>query len=378
MRNLITRQITLLLGLTAAIFCTASFAASDNKKLAIDEVDGELSVIVLGSGGPMPMASGRASAGYLILTDGHPRLLMDLGGGSYQRLGESGARIDKIDAILLSHLHIDHMADLSAAIKGIYFHARQYDEPRPATRPIHIYGPNENLTNGLTAQFPSSQHYVDTLYDPSTGIERYLNSFSKLIHGGVFTYDVTNLDPFPGPPALHPITTIINDADGLVVKAVGVFHGPVPSVAFRIEYKGHSIVYTGDTNSRMPPSNPFDPVNTSVLSPLLIALADHADLLIYDTAITDSEPNKIAPDPSLGIPAGFGDKLFFNLHTTPTTMGQIAAAAKAKTLVLSHITPVTEDVLDDVKDVVSAQGFDGKIKVAKDLKVYNLGGANDD
>ncbi|HEY5602678.1 MAG TPA: MBL fold metallo-hydrolase [Gammaproteobacteria bacterium] len=338
-------------------------ADDKNKKLAIDKVNGELSVIVLGSGGPMPASSGRASAGYLILTDGKPRLLMDLGGGSYQRIGESGATIQNIDAILLTHLHIDHMADLSAAIKGIYFHAREHDEPRLADRPIRIFGPNVNAAN----QFPASATYVETLYDASVGLERYLHTFSRAISGGEFAYEVTNLSPNPG----GAITTIIDDADGLVVKSVGVFHGPVPSVAFRIEYRGHSIVYTGDTNSRMPPAT-LNPDATNPLSQQLIELAAGADLLIYDTAITDTEPGKVAPAPGF-----LGDRLFFNLHTTPATMGQIASQANAKTLVLSHITPITEAAIDEIKDVVRAQNFSGRIKVARDLKVYNLGGDDD-
>ena len=349
------RRAVLAIGFTTAFFSALSYADDSNKKLAVDKVKGELSIIVLGSGGPMPSAEGRASAGYLILTDGQPRLLMDVGGGTYQRLAASGAHVQNIDSILISHLHVDHMADLSAMIKGVYFHARQYDEPRPASRPIHIYGPNENLANAQTAQFPSSEKYVNTLFDPVVGIERYLNGFSTAINKGKFAYDVTNISPSP----IGPATEIINDADGLVVKAIGVFHGPVPSVAFRVDYKGKSVVYTGDTNSKLPNGD---------LSQALISLAMDTDLLIYDTAITDTRPDKFLPadNPPLG------DQLFFLLHTTPTTMGQIAMQAKAKTLVLSHITPVTENSLDEVKDLVRAQGYTGKISVARDLKVYNL------
>lgn len=52
------------------------------KKLAVNKVKGDLSVMVLGSGGPMATASGRASASYLIFADGKPRILMDVGGGA--------------------------------------------------------------------------------------------------------------------------------------------------------------------------------------------------------------------------------------------------------------------------------------------------------
>ena len=53
-------------------------------------------------------------------------------------------------------------------------------------------------------------------------------------------------------------------------------------------------------------------------------------------------------------------------------MGEVAAAANVKKLILSHITPVTESRLKEVKELVRAN-YKGKIKAAKDLKVYNLG-----
>ncbi len=358
----------LALGLCSVMSMSAAFAdegSEDSGKPAVRRVHGDLSVMVLGSGGPMAVESGRASAGYIIFTDGKPRLLMDVGGGTYARLAESGTNIRNIDGILISHLHIDHMADLSAMVKTIYFHARQMKEPRPSTNPVRIWGPTENLTNAQTKQFPSSEDYVDALYNVANaekplGIERYMNTFASAIHGGKFAYDVKNL----GINLTGATTEIMNTADGLKVTSIGVFHGPVPSVAFRIDYKGHSIVYTGDTNSKIP-AGPLAGSN----SPGLISLASNADLLIYDTAITDTKPDEYPYVDATNI----GDTLFFQLHTTPTTMGQVAAQSNVKTLVLSHLTPVTEPALDEVKAAVRAQGFTGKIKVAKDLRVYNLG-----
>lgn len=92
----------------------------------------------------------------------------------------------------------------------------------------------------------------------------------------------------------------------------------------------------------------------------MIALAQGVDLLIYDTAITDTLP---------------ANPVFHLLHTNPTRLGEVAGTANVKKLVLSHITPVTESRIKAVKKVIR-QSYSGKIKVAKDLKVYNL--ADDD
>jgi len=54
-------------------------------------------------------------------------------------------------------------------------------------------------------------------------------------------------------------------------------------------------------------------------------------------------------------------------------MGEVATAANVKTLVLSHITPVTETRLDSVMLTIRQQGYNGDIRAAQDLQVYNLG-----
>ena len=60
---------------------------------------------VLGSGGP-ESGDMRASSGYLIWIDGKSRILIDFGGGASLRFEEVGARIQDLDLILLTHLHV--------------------------------------------------------------------------------------------------------------------------------------------------------------------------------------------------------------------------------------------------------------------------------
>jgi len=120
----------------------AALADADRDYHDLNKVEGELSVMVLGSGGPIATAAGRASAGYMVFTDGKPRLLMDLGGGTYQRLAASGYNIHDMDTILLSHLHLDHTGDLAPVVKTIYFHNNLAGTHR--SNPIYIYGPAAN------------------------------------------------------------------------------------------------------------------------------------------------------------------------------------------------------------------------------------------
>lgn len=356
--------IATLLLLTTSLFSTA-FA---DKNFAVDKVDGDLSVMVLGSGGPIATSEGRASAGYLIFVGGKPKVLMDAGGGTFQRLAESGVDLNgegikDLDIILLSHLHIDHMGDLSPIVKAMYFQNRVYNvdnniaPPNRRTAPFRVFGPGENGVtfegtpavsvagaNPDTLQYPATSDFVNDRYDVNHGSERYLNLFSLAISGGKFAYQVEDESPIWNPASTPK--TILNE-DGLVIKAVGVNHGPVPALAFRIEYGGKTIVYSGDTSSKGE--------NMGMIS-------EGADLLIYDTALFFNQPPADRPDLNI----------FYLLHTTPARIGQVAHQAHVKTLVLSHITPQTEGKFDAVEDMIRAEGYEGKIKVAKDLKVYNL------
>jgi Metallo-beta-lactamase superfamily len=72
-----------------------------------------VAVQVLGSGRP-ELQDKRASSSYLVWQEGQARVLVDAGGGSALRFGESGAKMSQLDVILFSHFHVDHSADFRA------------------------------------------------------------------------------------------------------------------------------------------------------------------------------------------------------------------------------------------------------------------------
>lgn len=328
-----------LLGVMLAGAASAS-AGDDGVR---SKVHGALSVLVLGSGGPAANDDGRASAGYLIFTDGKPRILMDAGGGTFQRLAASGVNIKDLDIVLLSHLHVDHTSDLPAMVKTIYFHNRAAGTTRSA--PIRIYGPGANgvgfpkAMGASVAQYPSTREFVDGQFSLDKGVDRYLHVFARAIGAGKFAYQAHDISADPS----QGVHQVLSARDGLKVEAIGVKHGPAPALAYRIEYKGHSLAFSGDTSSA---------------TKNLVAIGRHADMLIYDTAILEDSP----PD---------GD-VVAKLHTRPSRMGQVATAAAPADLVLSHITAITNGHIDQVRKAVRKQGFRGTITEAEDLAVYNL------
>ena len=78
-------------------------------------------------------------------------------------LGESGATVTSLDIVLLSHLHVDHTADLAALIKSSFFEARDRELP--------LFGPGGNDA------FPSTTEFIRALFDEQRGAYRYLGSF---------------------------------------------------------------------------------------------------------------------------------------------------------------------------------------------------------
>src|SRR5277367_3360308 len=187
-----------------------------------------LEVVVLGSGGPRPF--GRGGSSYIVVVDGTPRILVDAGPGAFVRIGELGLDLDAVDTILLTHLHIDHSGDLAA-----FFNARGLTSDGPIT--YNIFGPDGS---GL---FPKSSRFVDLMVGD----------------GGAFAYQKTfgadekflvkdlaiNLD--------SPQTAIL-DNKGLVIEEVATHHGDCPSVAYRITYKGSTIVFSGDMDASALPN----------------------------------------------------------------------------------------------------------------------------
>src|SRR5271169_4581452 len=107
-----------------------------------------LEVVVLGSGGPRPF--GRASASYIVVVDGTPRILMDAGPGAFLRIGELNLDLTSVDTVLLTHLHIDHSGDLAA-----FFNARALTADGPIT--YRIFGPDG------AGFFPKTSRFVDLL-----------------------------------------------------------------------------------------------------------------------------------------------------------------------------------------------------------------------
>jgi len=269
-----------------------------------------LEVVVLGSGGPR--AFGRAGSSYILLVDGTPRILLDAGPGAFLRIGELRLDLEKVNTVLLTHLHIDHSADLPA-----FFNARALTSDGPIA--YRVFGPDES---GL---FPKTSRFIDLLVGPD-GAFAYQKTFGARESFTVRDLAIT-LD--------SPRTKIMDD-DGLIVEEIATHHGDCPSVAYRISYKGVVVVFSGDMDASALPN--------------LVQLAKNADLLIFNCAVLD--------------PPGSPSQLY-DLHTPPRKIGQAARDSGVKSLLLSHLAPDVEGQQDAVRKSIRAS-FAGPVAFATD------------
>lgn len=276
---------------------------------------GSVSVQVLGSGGP-EAGDKRASSAYIVWVDGKSRILVDFGGGAALRFEDAEAKIGDLDLVLLTHLHIDHTADLPALIKSSFFVRR--------SRNLPIYGPDKNR------YMPNTEDFVTRLFDTRQGAWEYMGdyldgsaSYRLLPHTIPFTKQVKR----------------IYQGRGITVDAVSVHHGPIPALAYRVTVRGKSIVFSGDMNGDYH---------------TLEVLAKDADMLVAHNAV---------PKGATGVAA--------NLHMTPDTIGRIAKKAGIHRLILSHRMLRTLGREKESRQEIQKY-YHGTVEFADDLSRYRL------
>ena len=188
----------------------------------------QVAVQVLGSGGP-EIGDARASTSYLIWINGRASVIVDTGPGSSVNFDKVGAKFEHLDAVLFTHLHVDHSADFPAYIKGSFFTERGED--------LKVYGPAGNQL------MPSTVEFVQRLFGDE-GVFPYLEDY----------VDPTADNEYRILPVNIPLDSTeiqsFNLRDGLVISAVPVHHGPVAAIAWRVDISDCSVSFSGDMSNQ--------------------------------------------------------------------------------------------------------------------------------
>lgn len=305
------------ISLTLLVLLCFSFFRGPSMSVAQSCGSKGVALQVLGSGGP-EMQDKRASTSYLVWKDGRARVMLDAGGGSALRFGESGAQMSQPDVFLFSHFHIDHSSDFPSLIFSSWFEDR--------SRPLPVYGPPGN------EYMPSTTEFIRDLFSDPHGAWRYL---SELVDSG--NDSSYKLEPHNVESAGAPLP-VFHNAD-MTISAVRVTHGAFPALAWRVEIGGKKIVFSGDTNGD---------------GDGLTQLASGSDIFVAHNAV---------PEGATGVER--------RLHMPPSVIGSIAADAHVKQLVLSHRMLRTLGKEAQTESEIRKR-YSGPIAFANDLDCFPL------
>jgi ribonuclease Z len=270
-----------------------------------------IEITLLGTGSPIPDPN-RAGPATLVRAGGQV-FLVDCGRGVLQRAAAVGVGAAGLSALLLTHLHSDHIGDL-----GDLLITRWISTFAPEPAPLPIIGP------------------------PGTAetVEATLKAF-----GHDIGYRIAHHADINEPPAVevHECTDgPVWDRDGVSIRVAPTDHRPVaPTIGFRIESGTTSVVLAGDT----------------VPCAGLDELATGADALVHTVIRKDIVAN--IPQQRL--------KDICDYHSSVEEAAATAERAGVGTLVMTHYVPALVPGQEEQWRALGATKFGGRIELGDDL-----------
>jgi ribonuclease Z len=270
-----------------------------------------IEVTLLGTGSPIPDAR-RAGPSTLVRAGGLT-FLIDCGRGVQQRMTAAGTGANGLTALLLTHLHSDHIADL-----GDLLITRWVTTLTPNPAPLPIIGP------------PGTAAVVDAT----------LKAFGLDIG-----YRIAHHDDLTAPPAIevHEYTDgVVWNRGGVTIRVAPTDHRPVaPTIGFRVEHADASVVLAGDT----------------VPCESLDKLATGAGALVHTVIrkdLVESMPMQRLRD-------------ICDYHSSVEEAGATASRAGVGILILTHYVPGIEPGQEEDWRALAASVFERQIELGEDL-----------
>ncbi|EST55044.1 ribonuclease Z [Brevibacillus panacihumi W25] len=275
-----------------------------------------ITVTLLGTGSPL-LSMERFGPSTLVEAGGE-RLLFDAGRGAALRLSQLSIMPGEIDKLFLTHLHSDH----TIGIPDVWLTGSLPTAGKRATE-FQVWGPQ--------------------------GTKEMMVNLAKAYEEDVAVRKENQNEVLKGLDAIgHDIEEgVVYEHNGVQVVAFLVDHGPMePSYGYRVNYKGHSVVISGDTR----------------YNENLIQYAKGTDLIIHEVAA--AKPDEKSP----------AIQKILDIHTTPEEAGKVFSQVQPKLAVYSHI--VLLGGLTDANAnlaVRTSKVFDGNVVVGEDLMSFHIG-----
>ena len=274
-----------------------------------------IDITLLGTGSPMvdPNRAGPAT----LVSAADQRFLVDCGRGVLMRAAAAGAQAAGLTAVLLTHLHSDHITDLGDVI---------------TTRWVSTIGPNPLTIVGP----PGTAAVVEaTLAALAPDISYRIAHHADITEG-------------PQVSVREHTGGQVWDAGGVRITVAPTDHRPVePTIAFRVDHDGAAVVLAGDTV-------PCDGLDE---------LARGADALVHTVIRKDL----VAQMPAQRI------RDILDYHSSVEQAAATAARAGVSTLVLTHYVPPLVPGQEDQWRALAAADFSGRIELGDDLLRVSVG-----
>jgi ribonuclease BN (tRNA processing enzyme) len=271
-------------------------------------------LVLLGTaGGPRPSRLRAAAAQAICIGD--RAYLVDCGDGVARQLALASIPMHSLRAVFITHQHSDHNSGYGPLLSN------GWSQLQPV---LHVYGPPplEQMTK-LWLEMNAFDLELRVRDEERRPLGELVQAHDHTANGVVFK------------------------DDRLIVRAAHNHHPPIEhSLAYRFDSPDRSIVISGDTT----------------YSESVSALAKDADVLVhevFDRTYVEGERNPYTPGIRRHIIA---------THSSPEDIGRLAAAARVKTVVLTHFVPNDNpEITDDMWTSGVRKHFGGAVIAGRDL-----------
>lgn len=257
-----------------------------------------LHVLVCGSGSPLP-APDRAQACVAVFAGGRG-YVFDIGTGSAENLATWRAPTERIERVFLTHFHSDHFGDLGE------LNLQGWVAGRGAALVVHGPPGVDRIVEGMDEAYALDRGY------------RVAHHGADLLPAPRGRLRAVSFEASEAPRVVH-------EAPGLEIRAFSVDHAPAtPAVGYRIDYRGRSVVISGDTSR----------------SAALTAAAENADLLLHEALaphMVGAVERVASADGQDRLARVMGD--IVDYHSSPVAAARVANEAGVGRLVLYHLVP---------------------------------------
>ena len=275
-----------------------------------------MKITLLGTGSPLPSAT--CAGPSTLVQSGGQNIVVDAGRGVIMRLVGAMCPPPLVSAVLLTHLHSDHICDLNDIVTTRWIAS-------PAATALPVYGPvgTKKMVDGLLAMLSLDEEYRMAHHD-------------DLRAGSGMVVDVHEVEPGE--------SFTIGDVN---VTVHATDHRPVaPTVGFRFAHDNVVAALAGDT---VPCDGLYD-------------MCRDADFYVQ-TVLREDLVRTFAPL----VPTGERFLDILDYHSTVQQAAQTATKCSVKTLVLTHYVPAIQPGQEDEWRAMAAEHFSGEIIVGPDL-----------